>query len=327
MSRTRYFALRAAQTVVMLWLVLTFLFVFFRLLPGSYTDLMVFQGASQEAVRAFEEAWALNEPLHAQYFRYMENLVHLDFGTSMQHQRPVWDYVRMRILNSFILIAPALTVAYILGSLIGAIMGSNRGSALEKYGTIPILVLGTTPIFFTGIFLIIVFAGVLDIFPTSGMLTPGNVFPDAAWWKPYTTTDFLMHYTLPFAAIVLRYLYLPVLIMRTSTVEVLGQGFFYYHRITGTPRNRRLRHLLKHASLPVITLYPISLAQGIGGLVVLEFVFNWPGIGFALVEAVLSRDLPVIQFVFFLVASFVIIGNFVVDIVYGLIDPRVSVES
>jgi peptide/nickel transport system permease protein len=208
-------------------------------------------------------------------------------------------------------------------------LGTNQGKATEKYGVLPIIFIGTIPLFFLGILFVILFAGVLDWFPTSGMLSPGTSaeFGDRSWWRVYLTGDFAYHYVLPFTAIAIRYSYLPSLIMRTSIVEVKNQGFTYYHRITGLSKRKRLKHLAKHASLPVITLFPVSMTRAIGGLVLIEIVFNWPGIGNALVRAVLARDFPVVQFVFFLVAAFVIIGNYLVDIVYGFVDPRVSVEN
>jgi peptide/nickel transport system permease protein len=113
--------------------------------------------------------------------------------------------------------------------------------------------------------------------------------------------------------------------MRTSVVEVLGQGFMYYHRVTGMPKIERLKMLARHSSLPVITLYPISMTRAIGGLVLVESVFNWPGVGFLLVQAVSARDYPVLMFVFMLVGIFIVLANYLVDIVYGIIDPRVQV--
>ena len=327
MSRARFLAKRTVQTVFMLWLILTFLFFFFRLLPGDFTDIMVYRGASEETVRAFRENWGLDDPLHIQYMRYLGNFVVGDVGTSLQFRQPVWEFVKMKIFNSFILVAPGITTAYLLGGIWGGFLGSKRGSRLEKWGLPPIVFLGAFPTFVTSIFLIIIFAGVFNLLPTSGMFgfASASQYADAPWWRPYLTVDFGQHYILPFGAVLLRYAYLPVLIMRTSVVEVMGQGFFFYHRMTGIPGAQRLQHLLKHASLPLITLYPVSMTRAIGGLVLIEIVFNWPGIGFTLVQAVLSRDFPVVQFVFFLVAAFVIIANFGVDVIYGVIDPRVSV--
>lgn len=327
MSKARYVLIRSVQTVFLLWLVLTFLFLLFRLMPGSFTDIMLAEGASPESVEAFEEKWGLNQPIYVQYINYMINFVQFDLGSSLQYRVPVFEHVRMKIFNSFILIAPAITIAYIVGSAIGTITGRMRGSIIERYGIVPIIFVGSFPAFFTAIVLIIVFAGWLDLLPTSGMITAETAGLEGAWWRRYLTRDFATHYILPFIAVFLRYLYLPTLIMRTSVVEIMGQDFLFYHRMSGISRAKEWLYTTKHASLPVITLYPVSMTRAIGGLVLIETVFNWPGIGFTLIESVLSRDFPVVQFVFFLVAAFVIIANFGIDLIYGLIDPRVSIEG
>lgn len=327
MNQARYIGFRLVQSVFLIWAVVTLLFFFFRLMPGSYADLMLAQGASPEVAEQFVERWGLNDPLYVQYGRYMENLLHLNMGSSLQFNRPVLDVVGIRIFNSFILIAPAITFAYILGSGIGVIFGSKRGSRLERWGILPLIFLGSFPAFFTAMVLIVIFAGWLDLFPTSGMLSAQaqRQFGNAVWWRQYVSIDFAMHYILPFTAVVLRYLFLPSLIMRTNVVEVIDQDFMNYHRLTGVSTMKRLRQLAKHASLPVITLYPVSLTRALGGLVLIETVFNWQGIGFTLVNAVLSRDFPIIQFVFLLIAVFIIFANLIVDIVYGYIDPRVRI--
>lgn len=329
MSRIRYYAFRTIQTIVMLWLAATLLFFLFRAMPGDFTDQMLFAGADPEVVEQFREDWGLNDPLYVQYWRYITNLAVGNAGESLQYRVPVWEYVKMRLFNSFILIAPGITAAYILGSIYGLIAGMNRGSLTEKYGIVPIIFLGAFPSFVTAIFLIVIFASWLGWFPTGGIITAETrrAFADAPWWRRYLTGDFFYHAALPFVAVICRYLFLPSLIMRTSVFEVQGQGFTFYNRITGLPKFNRFRHIAKHASLPVITLYPVSMTRAIGGLVLIEIVFNWPGIGAALVDGVLGRDYPVVQFVFFLIAAFIIIANFVVDIIYGIIDPRISVEG
>lgn len=323
----RYIIKRTIQMVILLWAVLTGLFLLFRLLPGDFTSMMMYRGASEEAIAAFEAKWGLNDPLHVQYWSYLTNFLQGDVGTSLSSQQPVWDYVKLKLFNSIILIAPAITVAYILGGIIGTVFGTNRGSKREELGLIPVIFLGSFPSFFLAIVVVIIFAGVLNWFPTSGMYSFSETGTFSTWAEVYTTKSFAMHYFLPFFTIVARYLYSPVLIMRTSIVEVLGQDFTFYHRITGISKFDRTRHLVRHASLPVVTLYPVSMTRAIGGLVLIEKVFNWPGIGNALVDSVLARDFPVVQFVFFLVAAFVIVSNFLVDITYGIIDPRVSVEN
>lgn len=326
MSRLRYVAVRTVQTVFLLWLLLTGLFFFFRLMPGSFVDVMIFQGATQEAVAAFKEQWGLNDPLWVQYLRYVQNLLQLEAGMSVRYRVPVTEYVQMKIFNSFILIAPAITLAYVLGSIIGLLTGTRRGSLLEKYGLVPIVLAGSSPSFVLAVFAVVIFAGALGWFPTAGMLSQ-QVPQDAAWWEPYLTWDFVHHWFLPFGVITLRYLLIPSMIMRTSVVEALGQDFSYYQRVVGLSEWKQKAHIAKHASLPVITLYPVSMTRAIGGLVLVELVFNWPGIGATLVSSVFARDIPVIQFVFFLVGAMVIIANFGIDLVYGIIDPRVSIEG
>ena len=326
-SMKRFVAVRTVQTIFMLWLVLTTIFVMFRLMPGDFTQQMAAAGASEEVLATIRENWGLNDPIYIQYIDYMQNFLRLDMGESPVFRVDVWDFTKGRIFNTFILVAPAMTFTYLLGALTGTIAGSKRGSLLEKFGIVPVIGIGSFPAFFISIVLIVVFASWLNLFPTSGMHTPGFTRQFDVWWRPYLTRDFGMHYILPFAAVVCRYLFIPSLIMRTSVVEVMDQDYTQYHRLTGLPKTQQLRHIAKHASLPLITIYPVSMARALGGLVLIETVFNWPGIGWTLVEAVLGRDYPIVQFVFFVVAAFVIISNFVVDLIYGIIDPRIRIDE
>lgn len=330
MSRLRFFAIRTVQTIIMLWLVITFLFFLFRLMPGDFTDIMLQQGADPDAVDRFIEEWGLDQPLYMQYYAYLTNFVLLDVGNSLQFRTPVIDFVRMRIFNTLILAVPAITTGYVIATLLGSLLGQRRGTRFEKFGIVGLISIGAFPGFVLGIFGIIIFSIYLGLVPSSGMI-PSSVYAahaDAPWWRPYLTTEFAHRYILPFLVVAFATGFVgPTLIMRTSVVEVKGQDFMYYQKVSGLPYRNRLRHLAKHSIIPVITLYPISLAQAISGLVIIELIFNWPGIGFALVQAVLARDFPVAMFVFFVVAAAVIIANFLVDIIYGIIDPRISVEQ
>ncbi len=326
MGRARYLAIRSVQTVALLWIIMTFLFFFFRAMPGSYTDLMVYQGAGPEVVEAFEARWGLNEPVHVQYWSYLTNYLTLDAGTSIQYRVPVWDYVSVKIFNTAILAIPGITLSYIIGTAVGSYIGDKRGSLTEKNLTGALLLFGSFPGFFIAIMFIIIFGVILDVVPTSGMISTSvtNELANAAWWRPYLTTDFAMHYILPLSVVTIRGLIGPTMVMRTSVVEVTGQDFSYYQRVTGLPYRRRLQHLGRHAILPVVTLYPVSIVRSIGGLVLIEMVFNWPGIGYTLVQSVFARDFPIVQFIFFVMAAGVILANFAVDILYGVIDPRVN---
>lgn len=327
MSRLRYFAQRTLITGVLIFLVASALFTFFRLMPGDYSALLVQQGMSADQVARLEAKWGLNAPFHEQYFSYLTNLLTADAGVSFRHGTPVWELVKPRIINSAILVFPAITATYIIGSVIGTIIGRYRGGFLEKSSIITISVFHSIPDFFLGIILIAAFSQTLGIFPTSGMLSAqtSSMIQGEPFWHRFFLVEFWMHYALPFATIVLYFMQYPALIMRNSVVEVSDQEFLHYHRMKGLPRLTLMRKLMRHASLPVVTLYPISLATSISGLVLIEIVFNWPGIGRLLVDSVLARDFPVIQFVFLVASVWVILGNFLIDILYGIIDPRVSV--
>lgn len=323
----RYVLARTVQTVFMLWLVASALFLLFRLMPGDFTAQMAVTGADPEVLARLRAKWGLDDPLHVQYWRFLMNYLTLDLGESPVYRIPVWEFTKHRIFNTFILVAPAITFTYILGAIIGTLTGSRRGSKLEKFGIVPVIGAGSFPSFFISIVLVVVFAGWLNLFPTSGMISPSLSQQFDVWWRKYLTFDFGIHYILPFAAIVLRYLFIPSLIMRTSVVEVMGADYTEFHRLTGLPKLSQLVHIGKHASLPLITVYPASMTRALGGLVLVETVFNWPGIGFTLVDSVLARDYPVVQFVFFIVAAFVILSNFLVDLLYGVIDPRIRVDE
>ena len=327
MTSARYVGQRMVVTAFLLWLVVTVLFFFFRLMPGDITDIMLATGVPVDAVAQFEIEHGLNDPLHVQYGRYLWDLLHADVGHSVKFGLPIIPYIKPKILNSAILAAPAITLGYIGGSVLGVLFGNYRGSKFERRGIFVLMFIGRFPSFFLAIVLIIVFSSTLNWFPPSGVASIQTLQEAGTrpWWYIYTTQDFLVHYTLPFLAIFLRALDTPALLMRTSVVEVRSQDFFRYMKLTGLGRVTRLTSLARHASLPVITLYPVALTRAIGGVVLVETVFNWPGIGFALVEAVLNRDFPVVQFVFILIAAFIIISNFVVDITYSWVDPRVTV--
>ncbi|WP_129113638.1 ABC transporter permease [Halegenticoccus tardaugens] len=327
MSRLRYFAQRTAITIALIFLVASSLFLFFRLMPGDYSSLLVQQGMSADQVARLEAKWGLNAPLHEQYISYITNLLTADAGQSFRHSTPVWALVRPRIINSAILVFPAITATYIIGSLIGTVIGRYRDGFLEKSSIITVSVFHSIPDFFLGILLIAAFSQNLGLFPTSGMLSTETsiMLRGEPFWHRFFLKEFWLHYALPFITITLYFMQYPALIMRNSVVEVSNQEFLHYHRLKGLPRMRLLSKLMRHASLPVVTLYPISLASSISGLVLIEIVFNWPGIGRLLVDSVLARDFPVIQFVFLVAAVWVILGNFLVDLLYGVIDPRVSV--
>lgn len=325
MVNFRYIVSRSIQTVVLLWAVLSLLFLLTKMMPGSFADIMTQQGASPEAMEAFREKWALDQPIYVQYWVYIEKFVfELNPGNSVRTGTPVIDLVAQKIFNTFILVAPGITIGYLLGTIGGTIMGFKRGSKIEKSGVGLALAAGSFPSYFTSILLILFFARYMNFFPVGGLVSIETQMSVKSDWGVYLTMDFLKHYILPLTAVVIRYIRTPSILMRTSVVEVVDLGFMDYHKLTGVPPAGRIRRLLRHAILPVLTMYPLSMARALSGLVLIESVFAWPGIGAELVRSITNRDFPVVIFILFITAAFIIISNFVVDILYSQVDPRIT---
>ena len=327
MGKIQYYLGRVVVTILLILGIMTFLFFAFRLMPGDYATLLAGEGADEETIREIRDNWGLDEPIYVQYFSYITNMLTGDAGYSYRTETPVWDTVSVALMNSLILALPALLLAFLIGTLYGALMGTVPGSRFEQFGIFPPTILGTTPDFFLGILLLLLLSSWLNVFPSGGMASIETYRTAESHWELYLTRDFAMHYILPFATIVLKYLYYPTLIMRSSVVEVRGQEFANYQRIVGIKRSIRFRDIMSHASLPVITVLPAVTATSISAQVLIEIVFNWPGIGKLLFDSVLMRDTPVIQFIFLMIAIWIIVGNLLVDIAYTLIDPRITYDE
>lgn len=327
MSRLGYFARRVVITVVLIFAVASLLFFVSRALPGDYATTIMAGSQSTQGAEALRAKWGLDQPLYVQYFQYITNLMTGDAGLSRATGEPVLDTVSAAFWNTAVIAIPALILAFVVGTVYGALMGNNPGSRLEKYGIVPPTVFGTTPDFFLGILLLVVFWGWLGWLPSGGLASLETYRATDSRWQLFMTKDFLLHASLPFLTITLKYLYYPALIMRGSVVEVRGQEFAVYQRLLGLNDWTRFKHIMKHASLPVITILPALTATSLSAQVLIEIVFNWPGLGKLLLDSVLQRDTPVLQFLFLVIAAWIIIGNFVVDIVYTLIDPRISYEG
>lgn len=327
MSRLSYYAKRLVITAILIFAVASLLFFMARALPGDYATTIMASSQSSQGVEQLRAKWGLDQPLHVQYYRYVSNLLVGDMGTSRSTGEPVLATVTAAFWNTAVIAIPGLITAFVVGTLYGGLMGNNPGSRMEKYGIVPPTIFGTTPDFFLGILLLIVFWGWLGWLPSGGLASLETYRATDSQFELYLTTDFLKHAALPFLTITLKYLYYPALIMRGSVVEVRGQEFAVYQRLLGLSNWTRFKHIMKHASLPVITILPALTATSLSAQVLIEIVFNWPGLGKLLLDAVLERDTPVLQFLFLIIASWIIIGNLLVDIAYTMIDPRITYDD
>lgn len=315
-----YILRRLAQSVLVVFAVTTIMFFMFRVMPADPTVMMVERGISEEARQALLERWGLTGSMGEQYVRYMGNLLVGDFGSSFFYRAPVWDVLLPRIVNTLWIAVPGLLLGAVLGSALGMLVGwSRRGGAMERGGILVATVIRGTPSFIVGILLLAVFSSWLGWFPGFGMGDTGGAEGFARFLRP----EFLWHLTLPLLAVVIYFLPENLLLMRSGVVENRTEDYIELVRAKGVSDARVAWHAGRNSLLPLITwLFP-ALAETIAGIVVIEIVFSWPGIGRELVLAVTRQDYPLAQAAFFLLAVMIVLANLAADLTYGRLDPRV----
>lgn len=327
MGRGKYIVKRLAQMVFTFWAFLTILFLLFRATPGDPTSRYVRQGMPADARQQIIADLGLDQPLYVQYISYFRQLLlDFDLGESFIYGEPVSDLIWVKFWNTAFLMISSLVVAFAIGITAGALMAWYRGSKGEAAGIVFTIFTRSVPVFVIGVVFVLVFSLHLGWFPSAGMRSVGSQ-PDG-FWERYLSREVLWHGVLPFASAVVMYLSLPALLMRNSMLEVLNADFIKAKRAAGLSTYRIIyAHAVRNSILPIVTVAAIVGGKALGGLVLLEFVFDWPGMGRAMVDAVNSQDYPLAQAMFFIMGSIVIILNFVADILYGYLDPRVSLEG
>jgi len=317
---------RCLYTLLTLFAVATILFFVFRMLPGDPTA-QVISPALDEAVQTrLKQAYGLDKPLAVQYAFYLKNLVTLNWGRSFTTAKPVFEMLAYRFWNTIFLMAAGLSFTLILGIGMGMIMAWRRNSSLDVGSTLAALVLQSAPPFVTGILLLMILSYRLDLFPTGGMLASGT--PLESGFRLLTSGDFWHHLVLPSLTVSFYYIATPMLIMRDSMLEILGSDFIELAKAKGlSPRVVMIRHAARNALLPVLTVTSVMIGFAIGGQVIVEQVFSWPGMGQLMVQAASSQDYPVAQATFFLLAVVVILMNLLSDLSYCWLDPRIRLGA
>lgn len=317
-----YVVRRILQMAVTLWVILTIIFVMFRLLPADPASLLIDQNLPPEARADLLREWGLDHPLHVQYVRYLANIVRGDFGVSFSYHRPVFEIMGPFVVNSLMLMGPAIVLAVLLAVVGGAYLGWHRGSRVEKAGVVTSLIVHSVPVYWTAIVLVIVFGYWLRWFPTGNIRTPGYL--GDSFVAKFFAIDFLHHLALPLATAVLYLVTNPMMLMRSAMIDVQGEEFLDLLRAKGLPERRLIVHAARNALLPVVTYLALMSTLAVGGSVLLETVFAWPGMGREIVRATASLDYPMAQAAFFLWSATIVVMNFVVDLLYGWLDPRVT---
>ncbi len=322
-GRWRYLVGRLLQSVLVLWVVVTILFLIFRLAPGNPLVAYIDPTFTEEQQQILLHQFGLDRPLWMQYFIYLGNLLKGELGQSFFYRDSVSQLVWEAFPNTILLTGVALVLAYIAGVIGGIIMAWRRGTWLEKIGITFTLMTRAAPEFWVGMIALTIFSFTLGWFPSSGATSPGTIYESEL--EKILSLDFWRHLALPALTMALYLHGLPLLLMRNNMLDVLEEDFIVMARMKGLSEWRiMLRHAARNALLPVVTAMALGVGYSIGGNVVIENVFGWPGIGRLLVRAVGASDYPLAQGAFFLIAVVMVVMNLVADLLYGLLDPRVS---
>ncbi|WGW12344.1 ABC transporter permease [Saxibacter everestensis] len=308
---------RLLISIVILLLVSILVFVATLLLPGDPAQAILGQQATPERLAALREQMNLNDPVWQRYLSWLGGLFVGDFGTSTANGSSVAALLSSRIGASLVLMVLAAVIAIPVGVLVGSYSALRRGRTGDHVVTGLSLVLAALPEFVVGIALITLFSTtVFTVLPSVTMAPPG----EAVWAYPSQ----LILPTVTLVLVVSPYI---VRMMRATMIEVLDSGYVEMARLKGVPeRQVILRHAVPHALAPVAQVVAIQLAWLAGGIVVVEFLFRYPGVGQALVDAVANRDIQVVQTLSMLVAAVYVVVNLLADIVGILTNPKLRTE-
>lgn len=323
MRLKRYLAARAAESVLIFFVILTVLFFLFRLAPGDPVSRMVDPGMTPEEAALLTSQLGLDQPLGKQYLIFVGNFFQGRLGVSFHYGRPVIDIIARRLPNTILLFTSAVLISAFVGVKLGKIIAWRKGTKMDTWLTIGALVCHTLFLPWIALLLIWFMAFQVGWFPLTGMISPELwLSQDATVFQK--SLDVLHHLALPLLTLFLIHFGSYLLIMRGSMLETLTEDYIFTARAKGLPeRVIREKHAAPNAALPVVTSVALSLAFSINGGALTETVFSWPGIGRELVFAVSNNDYPLAMACFLLISLVVLTANVIVDVLYAILDPRI----
>lgn len=308
-----YIVQRILAAIPVMGFVALFVFLLLRLTPGDPAAIIAGDTATPEQLAAIRESLGLNDPMFVQFFNWITQLLRGDFGTSILSGQPVLELIADRMEPTISLALTTIILSVLIAVPLGVIAAWKQGTLIDRFVML-LSVLGfSIPVFVIGYLMISLFSMQLNWFPVQGFRPIGE-----------GVGDFFHRIALPTFTLTLLYIALIARITRTSMLEILGDDYVRTARAKGLPETTVLmRHALRNCSVPIITVIGIGFALIISGVVVTESVFNLPGLGRLTVDAVLSRDYPVIQAVILLASLIYVVINLLIDIAYVLLDPRI----
>ena len=313
--------LRLVTSIPVMIIVIIGTFLLLEAAPGDAVDAYVVStGGDAGLIEALRQRWGLDQSPMTRLATYVWALLHLDLGHSVTFSRPILDVILERLPNTLLLMGSATALSFGLGSFLGVVAGARPGSFRDRFLSIGSLALYAVPGFWLGLVLTVIFSVQLRWFPSSGIETIASGKSGFA-----RALDIANHLILPVAALGFIYLALYLRMMRAGMAEVWRLDFVLAAKVRGISRRRIvLRHVARNALLPLITMLGLQSASMLGGSVVIETVFSVPGLGRLAQEAVAGRDTPLLFGIILVSAVLVIVINLIVDILYGVLDPRVG---
>lgn len=314
---------RGVNALVLIVLVTIVNFFLFRVMPGDPVAMLVSPTITAEVREILLHKFGLDQPLHIQFVRYIQQLLRGDMGISFVYQRPVLELIFERIPNTILLLLSSYIITVILSIITGLVAAWKRGSKTDISLIVFSLTMHSLPIFWLGGLLLLYFSVQLDLFPVIGMTSP--------WLHHENTWSYMVdvahHLFLPMMALGIGNIGSMFLITRNSLLDVFSEDYVITAKSIGLSNRTILFHnVLRNAMLPLVTVIMMRLGFIIGGAVTTETVFSWPGVGLLIYRSVLQEDYPVLQGAFLIITISAILANFLAEIIYGYLDPRVRYE-
>jgi len=320
-GRSAYVLRRLLQAVPVVLAIILLNFLLLHLAPGDAAQVLAGEAgsATPEYMAQLRQRFGLDRPLAVQLVLYLKQMLVLDLGFSFRHSMPVLDLILARLGPTLLLMLTTLVFSVSVGVALGLLAASRAGTWQDTVISVLALVSYATPLFWVGLMLIVIFSVKLDWLPTSGMETVGAFHEGGA-----RVLDIGRHLILPALSLSLFYLALYVRLMRAAVLEQAGMDYVTTARAKGLNELRiTLTHVLRNAVLPVVTVAGVQVGGLLGGSVVVESVFAWPGLGLLAFQSLFARDFNLLLGIFFLSACLVVALNLVVDVMHTLLDPRI----
>ena len=318
----RFLARRLAQAVPTMLLIVVLSFLVLHLTPGDIVDVLAGEAgaATPEYVQMLRQRFGLDRPLLVQLGSYVWSVLHLDLGFSFRHNTTVLRLMLDRLPATLVLMGTSLALATAIGVVFGVTAARHVNRPADGAIAVLVLLSYATPTFWLGLMFIVLFSVKLGWLPTGGMATIGAGLSGIG-----RAADVLHHLILPATSLALFYAAIYTRVMRASMLEVAGQDFVRTARAKGIAERRVLYgHTLRNALLPLVTIVGVQVGSVLGGSVLVESVFGWPGLGRLAFEAVQQRDYNVLLGILLLSSLLVILVNLAVDLLYAVLDPRIE---